>query len=91
MDVIHIGLVSSRSWNFIFFDKVRIDVAAGAGSGKVERINQGPGVCLFLDIVPSVAILASCRLALSHFLRKSVDAALISPVRIRVTGRTAAG
>ena len=82
MDIIHIGLVGSWSRNFIFFDKVRVDVAAGAGSGKVERINQGSGVRLFLDVMPSVAILASCRLALPRFLRKPVDAALISPVRI---------
>ena len=91
MDIIHVGLVSGGSWNFIFLDEIGVDMAASAGSGEVERIDPGAGVSFFLDVMPSVAIWASGRLALPRFLRKPVDAARISPVRIRVTGRTAGG
>jgi hypothetical protein len=91
VNVIHIGLVSRRGRDFIFFDKVRVDVTAGTGAEKVERIYPGPGVGLLQDVMPSVAILATGRFSLPLLLRKSVDAGLIRPVRIRMTGRAAGG
>ncbi len=88
MDIIHVGLISGGSWNFIFLDEIWVDMAASAGSGKVERIDPRVGVSFFLDVMPSVTIVALRRLMLARFLRQPVDAPLISPVRIRMTART---
>ncbi len=80
MDIIHVGLISGGSWNFIFLDEIGVDMAASAGSGEVERIDPGAGVSFFLDVMPSMTIVTLRRFMLARFLRQPVDAPLISAV-----------
>ena len=88
MDIIHVGLVSCGSWNFIFLDEIGVDMAASAGSGKVEGIDPGLRIALSANIMAALAILASGRLALPQLLRNPVNAPLIGLVWMGMAGCT---
>jgi len=89
MNVVHIVLVSSRGWDFIFLDKLWVHVAACAGAGEVERIDPGARISLSLNVVSTMTIMASGHFGLAFFLGYPMNASLITLAGIGMASGTA--